>query len=161
MGDYTFPNNVEEFGPKLCNGKLVLASVGSLFNKISSATQPWLETLRPRNENTNKDINLVIWCPSANSSRTKLWKQNMNSIRKVSGSCPYVRQNLKQGLEQWLANEHVRWEGSIIPQSSNMVGYLTFEAYMNQMDFGWDQAFSGRLSFKWKLTTIAYNKERD
>ena len=55
---------------------------------------------------------------------------------------------------------NVCWEG-IIPQSMNLAEYSGFEALMNQMAMGLDQeAFCGRLSFKWKLATIAYNKER-
>ena len=35
-------------------------------------------------------------------------------------------------------------------KSTNVAGYLSFEAYMNQMVIGWDQAFRGSLSIKWR-----------
>jgi len=64
------------------------------------------------------------------------------------GACHYVATIMKEGLNQWLNGRSSPWEGPI-PHAADVVGNLTFEAYLNQMDIGWDQAFKGRVSKLW------------
>ena len=63
-------------------------------------------------------------------------------------------------MSQWLKNEQLQWEGPI-PSPKDVVGSLTFEAYLDQLNIGWDQAFCGRVSKKWNSATItAYATEK-
>jgi hypothetical protein len=72
-------------------------------------------------------------------------------------SCPYTAQKFKIGIDQWLNNEPARWVG---PIPMDKVGRLTFEAFVNQIDIGWDQAFRGRISKNWNRATREYHNER-
>lgn len=55
-------------------------------------------------------------------------------------ACPFVAFKLQEGLLPWLQNKQTRWEGPI-PPPFDVIGNLTFEAYLNQMAIDWDQAF--------------------
>ena len=37
---------------------------------------------------------------------------------------------------------------------------MTFEAYLNQKDIGWDQAFKGRVSKLCGVATVTHSKEK-
>ena len=60
-------------------------------------------------------------------------------------SCQYNTQKIKEGLQHWLKFEPERWVG-LITLETDVVGRLTFEAFENQIDIGWGQAFRGRIS---------------
>jgi hypothetical protein len=49
---------------------------------------------------------------------------------------------------------------TLYPHVADIVGNLTFEAYLNQMDIGWDQASKGRVSKLWGVATVMHSKEK-
>ena len=53
------------------------------------------------------------------------------------GACHFVVTKMKEGLKQWLIGKSSRWEGPI-SHAADVVGNSMFEAYLNQMDIGWD-----------------------
>ena len=86
------------------------------------------------------------------------WCSSLMSCVSREHSCPYTAQKFKIGIDQWLNNEPARWVG---PIPMDKVGRLTFEAFVNQIDIGWDQAFHGRTSSKtWNRATRVYHNER-
>ena len=54
-----------------------------------------------------------------------------------------------------MTQERDQWVGPI-PPPTDTVGNAAFEAYMNQMDIAWDQAFQGRVSKIWRIAIVAY-----
>ena len=66
-------------------------------------------------------------------------------LQDSGNSCQYTTQKFKEGLQQWLNFEPERWVG-LITLETDVVGRLTFEAFENQIDIGWGQAFRGRIS---------------
>ena len=108
----------------------------------------------------SEDINHVISCPPVKTSaREELLHQAMESAIMGSGACHYVATKMKEGLNQWLNGRSSRWEGPI-PHATDVVGNLTFEAYLNQMYSGWAQAFKGRVSKLWGVATVTHSKEK-
>ena len=91
---------------------------------------------------SNEDFNHILRCQQAIPYRNKLMQQLNESCLKRTSSCPYTAQKFKIGNDQWLNNEPARWVG---PIPMEKVGRLTFEAFVNQIDIGWDQAFHGRI----------------
>lgn len=73
-----------------------------------------------------------------------------------------LKAKFQQGMQQWRTQGREQWVG-LIPPATDEVGYLTFEAYMHQMDIGWDQAtFCGGFGKNWRLACIlAYCQERN
>ena len=43
---------------------------------------------------------------------------------------------------------------------SNVIRSLTFEAYLNQIDIGWYQAFKEKMSKLWGVATVTHSKEK-
>ena len=43
-----------------------------------------------------------------------------------------------------------------IPQPNDKVSQITFEAFLNQQDIGWDQALLGRISNQWRKANAKY-----
>ena len=84
----------------------------------------------------NEDINHVITCPVKTSAREELLHQAMESAIMGPGACHYVATKMKEGLNQWLNGRSSRWERPI-PHAADVVGNLTFKAYLKQMDIAW------------------------
>jgi len=113
----------------------------------------------PRCARFNEDFNHVVRCPQNHSSRSKAWKEiwSVRKCREIYMS--YVVNKFISGIEKWVTEGIVWWEGDI-PPPSDTIGYTTFEAFIDQKDIGWDQAIRGRISVKWGKANASYCKER-
>ena len=69
------------------------------------------------------------------------------SIRKKA-TCPFVIDMLESGVSQWSTSGQVQWPG-ISPGPTDDIGQLTFQAFQEQQQIGWDQAIRGCWSKKW------------
>jgi len=106
----------------------------------------------------NEDIHHVITCPPVKTSaREELLHQAMESTIMGPRECHYVATKMKEGLKQWLNGRSSRWEGPI-RHAADVVGNLKFEAYLNQMDIGWDPAFKRKVSKLWVRLCSAKKK---
>jgi hypothetical protein len=55
---------------------------------------------------------------------------------------------LKSGVSQWSTSGQVEWPGTS-PGPTDDIGQLTFQAFQEQQQIGWDQGIRGRWSKKW------------
>ena len=69
-----------------------------------------------------------------------------------TGICQHTAQKFKAGINQW--------EGPI-PPTTDVVSWLTFEAFVNQKGIGWGQVFQGRIRKNWNMAIVAFNKTKD
>ena len=89
----------------------------------------------------SEDVNHVIQCSAAASQRNMLVKHFEETVLWGPGICQYTAQKFKAGMNQWLNSESERWEGPAHTTYIDVVGRLTFEAFVNQIDIGWGQVF--------------------
>jgi hypothetical protein len=66
----------------------------------------------------------------------------------------------QDGITLWLNNRHSRWEDDI-PPHHNVARQMTFEAYLDQMEIGWDQDFHGRVSKNYNKENLAHAKAHE
>ena len=55
---------------------------------------------------------------------------------------------LESGVSQWPPSGQLQWPG-ISPGPTDDIGQLTFQAFQEQQQIGWDQAIRGQWSKKW------------
>ena len=59
-----------------------------------------------------------------------------------------VNDMLESGVSQWSTRGQVEWPGTS-PGPTDDIGQLTFQAFQEQQQIGWDQGIRGRWSKKW------------
>ena len=50
--------------------------------------------------------------------------------------------------------------GRIYPHAADVVGSLPFEAYLNQIEIVWEQAFKGKMMKLWGVAMVMHCKEK-
>ena len=89
----------------------------------------------------------VLCCPRASEICKGALTRALASIWKKP-TYTFVIDMLESGISQWSTNGQVQWPG-ISPGPTDDIGQLTFQAFQEQQQIGWDQAIRGRWSKKW------------
>jgi hypothetical protein len=63
-------------------------------------------------------------------------------------TCLFVIHMLESGVSQWSKSGQVQWPGTA-PGPTDDTGQLTFQAFQEQQQIGWDQGIRGQWSKKW------------
>jgi hypothetical protein len=66
---------------------------------------------------------------------------------------------LKSGVSQWSTCGQVEWPCTS-PGPTDDIGQLTFQAFQEQQQIGWDQGIRGQWSKKWGQTNGLYFNSR-
>ena len=105
-------------------------------------------------------ISMMWYVACRQSCIGKAFGKTLETAFKGLGFCLYVAQKFQEGMKLWLNNWQSRWEGHI-PPYHDVVGRLTFQAYLDRTIMGWDQAFRRKVVNKiWIKSTLAYAKEK-
>ena len=70
-------------------------------------------------------------------------------------TCLFVIDMLESGVSQWSTSGQLQWPGTS-PGPTDDIGQLTFQAFREQQQIGWDQGIRGRWSKKWGQSNGLY-----
>ena len=108
----------------------------------------------PRCQHFQETLVHVFQCPRASEIRKGALTRALASIRRKP-TCTFVIDMLESGVSQWSTRGQVEWPGTS-PGPTDDIGQLTFQAFQEQQQIGWDQGIRGRWSKKWGLANGLY-----
>ena len=101
----------------------------------------------PRCHHFQETLVHVFQCPKALEICKGVLTRALASIRKKL-TCTFVIDMLESGVSQWSTSGQVQWPG-ISPGPTDDNVQLTFQAFQEQQQIGWDQGIRGQWSKKW------------
>jgi hypothetical protein len=101
----------------------------------------------PRCQHFQETIAHVFQCPRTSEIHNNALTRALASICKKP-TCTFVIDLLESGVSQWSTRRQVEWPGTCSGPTDD-IGQLTFPAFQEQQQIGWDQAIRGQCSKKW------------
>ena len=101
----------------------------------------------PRCQQFQETLAHVFQCQKASDIRCCALTKAIASIQ-VQPTCKFVIDILETGISQWSSGGTVYWPGTP-PGPTDNIGQLTYQAFQEQQQIGWDQAIRGCWSKKW------------
>ena len=112
----------------------------------------------PRCQHFQETLAHVFQCPRASDIRRCALTRALASIQE-NVTCTFVIDMLESGVSQWSTGGQVQWP-STPPGPTDDIGQLTFQAFQEQQQIGWDQGIRGRWSKKWGQANGLYCTSR-